>query len=334
MHTVHRTHSLPVNASEPGTTTWYQLVPNGEVPEGYEGSLLAIVRGTEDGPTGYIGAGTHGDEVNSIEAVRRVASTLDPTSVKGTVIFGVAQNLTSFNEHVRLNPLDSKNPDHCFPGSPDGSPTEVLAHTLFTEAITQADYVLDLHCASRGGWNPLYSVVFGETRDIAEQSIELAAQFGSRVVLEVEREEGKVLGSSIGSSLDHNLFIQAALIGIPSAIVEFGASAQLTQAEVDLGVQGIINVLRSRGNLADVTPIVFSPFITVTSTTVHAPTSGFLTLEKHSGDVIHTKERIGFIRDLLGNLTELHAPADGVVLRTAAEATVATGDRVVTIATK
>jgi uncharacterized protein len=334
MYTVHRMRIFALDSFERGTTTWCQLLPSGDIPEGYEGSLLAVLQGREDGPIGYIGAGTHGDELNSIEAVRRVASSLDPSTLKGTLILGVAQNLNSFNKHVRMNPLDDKNPDHCFPGRPNGSPTEILAHTLFEQVIRKADYVLDLHCASRGGWNPLYSVVFGETRKIAEKSIELASQFGSQVVLEVEQEDGKVLGASIGSSLDHNLFTQSARAGKPAAIVEFGASAQLTQVEVDLGVRGIINVLRAQGQLTDVLPETFSPFVTATATTVHAPVPGFLTLEKQSGEQITEQERIGFIKDLTGNLTELHAPADGVVLRTAAEATVALGDRVITVATK
>lgn len=331
MHTVRRMHEIDLTSFEAGTKTWIQLVPE-DVSADFRGSLVAIVRGAEPGPVGYFGAGTHGDELNSIESVRRVALSLDPATVTGTVVLAVAHNLNSFDAHVRVSPLDDKNPDHCFPGKSDGSPTEVLAHTLFTQLVSKADYVLDMHCASRGGWNPLYSVVFGDTREVAEGSAELAGQFGSIAVLDVQKEEGKALGSSIGSALDNNLFVQSALQGRPSAIIEFGGSAQLTQSQIDLGVAGILNVLRSRGQLSDAAPTMYSPLVTQNAATLHSPDSGFLALRKRSGDPVVAGEKVGVLKLLFGGVVDLESPVTGVILRTAAEATVAQGDRVVTVA--
>ncbi|SOD62891.1 hypothetical protein SAMN06297387_10854 [Streptomyces zhaozhouensis] len=95
---------------------------------------------------------------------------------------------------------------------------------------------------------------------------------------------------------------------------------------------GILNVLRSRGQLTDRPARPGDPLVTRAATTLHSPEPGFLSLRKTSGQTITRGEHVGFIRPLTGAPVPLTAPVDGVVLRSAAEATVAEGDRVITVA--
>lgn len=323
--------TLDLAALPPGTKTWFELqVPAAEPARG-RGPIGVVVRGTASGPTGYIGSGMHGDELNSIEAVRRVAEGLDPTKVYGTVILVVLQNQAAFAAHTRLHPLDGKNLDHCFPGDANGSPSAALAHALYSELASRADYLVDLHCASRGGWNLLYSIIHGEQTHIVEESQALAAAFGCAVVLEVKSEPDVPLGDSIGSALDHNLFVQTARSGRPAAIIEFGGSAVLEESQVALGVRGILDVLRHRGQL-DGAPNDNDTVFVDDATAVRSPLTGFLQLARRSGDRVRAGDTVGIVRPVVGLPESVHSPVDGVLLRSTIEATVAAGDRIVTIA--
>ena len=44
-----------------------------------------------------------------------------------------------------MTPEDGKNLNRCFPGDPNGSYSDVLAHAIFEELIAPADVVVDLH---------------------------------------------------------------------------------------------------------------------------------------------------------------------------------------------
>ena len=43
-------------------------------------------------------------------------------------------------------PVDGKNLNRCYPGDPEGTISERIAHAITTEVIEPADCLLDLHC--------------------------------------------------------------------------------------------------------------------------------------------------------------------------------------------
>lgn len=314
-----------------GETSWYEIEIPGVDPDAARGPLVAIARGREDGPTTYVGAGMHGDELNSIEAVRRVANSLEAGTLAGTVFFVILQNQTAFESRARLSPADGKNLDHCFPGSASGTPSEQLAKVIFDDLVLQADYLVDLHCASRGGWNHLYSIVHADDPEVLDSSISLARSFGCDVILTVEAEPGRPLGDSIGSALDSNLFIRTALSGRPAALIEFGGSAVIEESQVGHGVAGILNLLRHTGNLAGPEK-TNSTSVVSAANAVSANVAGFLQLEKLSGDHVSANETLAFVRTIDGAVHRIESPIGGIILRTAAEGTIAVGDRIATMA--
>ncbi|RYY06006.1 MAG: succinylglutamate desuccinylase, partial [Sphingobacteriaceae bacterium] len=46
---------------------------------------------------------------------------------------------------IQYNPQDGKNLNRVFPGSPDGTITELLAWTISNEIIARCNYVIDVH---------------------------------------------------------------------------------------------------------------------------------------------------------------------------------------------
>ena len=102
-------------------------------------------RGAADGPRVSVIGGIHGCEYSSIAAVTRLMR--EPRrDVNGTVVGVPVVSMDSFTQRSPfVVPADGKNLNRAFPGDPDGTYTDRLAHDIFTQLIEPADAVLDLH---------------------------------------------------------------------------------------------------------------------------------------------------------------------------------------------
>src|SRR3954451_6668212 len=104
------------------------------------------VGGTKPGPQVSVIGGIHGCEYSSIAAVTRLMRELEQTSIRGTVVGVPVVSLAAFERRTPfVVPHDGKNLNRAFPGAPDGTYTDRLAHAIFTTLIEPADAVLDLH---------------------------------------------------------------------------------------------------------------------------------------------------------------------------------------------
>src|SRR6478735_2187835 len=101
-------------------------------------------RGTADGPRVAVLGGVHGCEYSSIAAVIRLMRGLGEH--RGTVVGVPVVSMDSFIQRSPfVVPADGKNLNRSFPGDPDGSYTDRLAHDIFTQLIEPADALIDLH---------------------------------------------------------------------------------------------------------------------------------------------------------------------------------------------
>src|SRR5687768_1205685 len=79
-----------------------QRVPLGELPDGGPVALPVVtIGGTRSGPTLYLQAGIHGDELTGIAICREAIATLDPGSIAGTVVAVPVANVPSFLTRTR-----------------------------------------------------------------------------------------------------------------------------------------------------------------------------------------------------------------------------------------
>ena len=92
---------------------------------------VVLVNGTLAGPRVGITAGIHGAEYVSIAALRRVAMSVDPATMTGTMVVSLISNPAAYAARaIYVDPLDGRNLNRAFPGDPAGGPTERLAAWL------------------------------------------------------------------------------------------------------------------------------------------------------------------------------------------------------------
>ncbi len=102
-------------------------------------------------PRMLITAGIHGDEGPwGGWAIQQLLRRLAPESVRGALRVLPLANPLAMQADARNAPSDQLDLNRAFPGDPNGSYTERLAHILATAALADAQYVIDLH--GGGSW--------------------------------------------------------------------------------------------------------------------------------------------------------------------------------------
>lgn len=101
------------------------------------------------GPTALLTGGNHGDEYEGPIVLQELATTLKPEHITGRVILLPMMNLPAFAAGRRCSPIDGVNMNRCFPGRPDGTVTQKIAHFIATRLVPMADIVLDYHSGGR-----------------------------------------------------------------------------------------------------------------------------------------------------------------------------------------
>ena len=100
---------------------------------GDEGTTIpvSVIHGARPGPVLALTAGVHGQEYTPILALQRVVRDLDPKSLSGTLILVHVANMPSFlRRTIYYSPVDGHNLNRVFPGRPDGTLSERIAHTI------------------------------------------------------------------------------------------------------------------------------------------------------------------------------------------------------------
>jgi uncharacterized protein len=194
--------------------------------------------GAEDGPRLTVLAGVHGCEYAPMAAVRRWARRLAGRDLRGSVLAVPVLNLPAFRARSPfVVPDDGKNLNRCFPGDPDGTLAERLAHAAFTQLITGSDALVDAHAGDLvEALEPfaLYDAGPGEAR-----ARELAIAYGLGYVIRQEPGPDRAVGGTSSAA--------AAGIGIPAIIAEAGGCGLVQQAAVEAHLRGLDRVLARLG---------------------------------------------------------------------------------------
>jgi predicted deacylase len=264
---------------------------------------VAVVRGARPGPRLAVTAGVHGGEYPGIEAAIRTASQLDPADISGTVVIVHIVNVPAFQQRaIYVCPLDGKNPNRVFPGDPEGTASDRLAHTVFTEIIAGSDYYVDLHGGDLNESLVPFTIVASSSHpDTDARSLALAQAYGIPYVV-----RGRVGGAT---------YAAAAQQGIPAILAEAGGGGILDEASVQRHMRGLLNVLHTTGILPG-PPAPGEPVTVLTG--FHWVTSshtGLFYAEVAPGDRVSRGARVGEIRDYFGRrMTEVTSPEEGIVL--------------------
>ena len=122
-----------------------------EITESYSGRNVAIPihvrRGIKPGPTMFVTAALHGDELNGTGAIRSLLSDSYWNLDAGTVLLLPVLNVLGFERHSRYLP-DRRDLNRSFPGNSTGSMASRLARVIFDSIASRCDYGIDLHTAA------------------------------------------------------------------------------------------------------------------------------------------------------------------------------------------
>jgi predicted deacylase len=157
----------------------------------YTGTSIAmpvkVVCGHRKGPTLFISAAVHGDELNGVQIIRRLLKRKLLRSIRGTLIAVPVVNVHGFLNQSRYLP-DRRDLNRSFPGSAKGSIAARLANTFLTEIVAKADVGIDLHTGAINRSNlPQIRANIDDP-----DTLKLAQAFGAPVVLNSTIRDGSL----------------------------------------------------------------------------------------------------------------------------------------------
>lgn len=283
---------------------------------------VVVVKGAEPGPRLLLTAGIHGDELNGIAVIQRLAAQVDAARLSGTLVMVPGLNTPGLNNSTRnFTPKGGAagdNMNRVMPGSdkPGSSLADVYAHNLWHRLMRpNADRMVDLHTQSRGTSYNLYAFVSSpEAREIAEaiapDTIRLDP--GQRGTVE-------------------NEMVPA---GVPAITLELGAPEEWDEAMITRGRDGILRLMARMGMIAaSAAPAAtHTPFVANNQVEVRSPHGGWMTLHVRLNDMVKRDQPVATITDAFGRVrTTLTAPQAGQIVSIATDPRRDIGNMVVRI---
>jgi predicted deacylase len=257
---------------------------------------VTVVRGGP-GPTLFVTATVHGDELNGVGILRGLLNDTDFSGLKGTLIAVPVVNVPGFLNQDRRLP-DRRDLNRSFPGSRKGSLTARLADVLFREVIRKSDFGLDLHTA--GGERTNYPQI---RADLGNPAVaELATAFGCPLMVDGAGPEGSLRRTAVAA-------------GVPTVVFEAGSALRLERPFIEVGIAGVINVLRS---LKMMPGEPCSPPLRLSIDRTHwirSRKGGILDLRVDLGQPLRRGQEISIHTNPFGReRSQLKAPRGGIVL--------------------
>lgn len=226
-----------------------------ELPTGgVEALAVVIAQGFQRGPTLWLTANIHGNELAGIPVLHRFLSPELCKRLRGAVVALPSLNPAGLRTNRRNPYYDDRDPNRTFPGRrrPEGEPKEPSVYERLTarllESLRQtADLYIDFHCAA------IKSTPFSIRdrvlyRDALERPAaealsarldEMVEAFGFPAVSEFRAPAyvaKELHRSTTGAALQE--------LGVPAFTVELGSHTVVDERAVNAAVVGLRNVLR------------------------------------------------------------------------------------------
>jgi predicted deacylase len=272
---------------------------------------ITIVRGVQAGPTLALIAGTHGSEVAPIVALQRVRATLDPAVLRGTVLIVHVANLPSFlGRTIYYSPIDGKNLNRMYPGKPDGTVSERVAHAITNQIIERADFLVDMHSGDGNEslrpytyWSPL-----GLNARADSVAREMALAWGNdHIVIDTVRPRDPRMSVYTQNT--------AHLRGKPALTTEAGYLGVAAEDMVQRNVDGVFRLLRYFRMLPGDVELVRQPLYFEKTEVLRSPATGVWHPKVERGQSVQKGALLGVLTDFFGApQAEIRAPFGGIVL--------------------
>ncbi|UCI31764.1 succinylglutamate desuccinylase/aspartoacylase family protein [Mesorhizobium sp. B4-1-4] len=143
-----------VNLEKEGVQHGYLRVPHSTNDSGY-GWIpvpISVVR-NGDGPSVLLMAGNHGDEYEGQVLLMKFLRNAPIEKIRGRIIILPGVNAPAVAAGHRVSPIDGGNLNRLFPGDPNGTPTQMIAHFIDSILLPEVRYCFDFHS---GGYSSEY----------------------------------------------------------------------------------------------------------------------------------------------------------------------------------
>jgi predicted deacylase len=272
------------------------------------GFPLLLARGRRPGKILVAIAGVHGDEYEGVQAIHEIFHQLDPDEMSGLFLAVPVANVPAHWAVSRHSPVDFLNLARIFPGRPDGTLTERLAHHLSEKVISHADFLVDLHSAGiKYLIPPLVGYGIGDS-EWASVSKEAAAIFGTPVVW---GHPGEVPTGRTISEADRR--------GISWLYVEASGGGRIRPEELPYYKDGLLNLLKFLKILpgrAEPRPVRYQLVGKGDiDQAISSNTAGFFVPMVQVLERVARNRIVGLVRDLFGEtVEEIRAQQEGYVI--------------------
>ncbi|WP_427977061.1 succinylglutamate desuccinylase/aspartoacylase family protein [Agarivorans sp.] len=257
-----------------------------------------ITRAKRAGPTVFISAAVHGDELNGIEIIRRLIHSPKFNIIRGCLIAVPMVNIYGVLNQSRYMP-DRRDLNRSFPGSEKGSLAGRLAHIFLNEVVAHCNYGIDLHTGAIHRSN--LPQIRGNLND--PETKQLAEAFGVPVILNSDLRDGSLREAAVNKDTKILLY-------------EAGEALRFDELSIQSGVKGILKVLShlkmvkkrsSRRKLA--------PYIAYSSSWLRASASGIVSEYAKLGDLVEAGDRLADINSPFGELiNQVFAKRSGIII--------------------
>src|SRR5690554_5368363 len=280
---------------------------------------VIVSHATKVGPTLLLLAGLHGDEINGIEAVRRIVKKGWHKPNHGTVICIPVVNVFGFLNLSREFP-DGRDLNRVFPGTKNGSLASRFAFQFVKKILPVADFCLDFHTGGRSRFNVAQlRVMKGD-----EKSMKYANIFNAPFT---------IYSKTISKSYRETCY----KLGKMVLLFEGGKSMDSNKDIATHGVDGTMRILNHLGMLKPrfLSPDPVAPSIIIeNSTWLRAKYSGLLHMKVACGKHVEKGEYIATITDPYGKFRhKVIAPNTGYIINTNESPIVYQGDAILHLST-
>lgn len=257
-----------------------------------------VFNGDKLGPTVLLQGGMHGDEVNSIELVRRMLIDKSYKIHQGCVIVVPLLNIFGFLNLSR--DMHGKDVNRSFPGSKNGSLASRVAHYLMKELVKNVDFAIDFHTG--GAQRSNFPQIRYTPND--QRAFQLAKLFNAPMMF-----TSKLIPKSFRNQCYKN--------NIPVIVYEGGESLRLNENAILQGINGTLRVLQHFKMIANTVKIPQNNKTVEIATRkwIRAKAAGLFNVKVVNGAKVKKGQILGHIMDTYGETNfAIKAPNDGYII--------------------
>lgn len=292
--------------AQPGSKT-YGTFKSGETHGRFDVHIpLHLIVGSQPGPMLVVQAGASGLEIEPALILPKIAKSLDPQTMAGTVVIVPLMNTSGFEFEQVRSVWDDKHLNAVGRGSATGSVSEQLIHAYYDAVIAQADALLEIRTGSQWSYHRYAGVYKAGNID------------GSRALARASGLPQVVLGQP----QDQSIAYEAAIDGKAVVVAHIGGGPGLRDyREEDLGriENAVLNAMRHLQMLSGAPAHDLSSVQVIDAHTFIMPTGErgltFMDTGKR-GAQVGAGEEIGYVRHpFTGEVVErITAPHAGVMV--------------------